>query len=123
MVEHLLVALVEAGPVEEQIVVRDKIVRPLLVLQKFLPHEQHGNARRGQTEPGRDTGTAARKPGAGIRRIPETGDALLPALVDDVVILRPLHETPLLAESLRPEAPAPGPSCSADARPARSRCR
>ena len=64
MVEHLLVAPVEARPVEQQVVVRHEVVRPLLVFEKFLPHEQHRNAGRGQAEPGRDAGPAAGEPGA-----------------------------------------------------------
>jgi hypothetical protein len=109
VVEHLLVALIQARPVEEQIAVRNKIVRPLLVLQKFLPHEQHGNTRRGETEPGRHMGTAGGESGTGIRRIPKTGDAPLPAPVNNVVIFRPLHEAPLLLDSFRPRLRASRP--------------
>jgi len=59
MIDHLFAARLEARPIEQQVLVKAEIIRPLLVLQKFLPHEQHWNARRGETEADRDTGTAA----------------------------------------------------------------
>src|SRR5436190_4544517 len=105
MIEHLLVCTVEAGPVQEQATVELGVVRPLLVLQEFLAHEQHWNARGCQTDAGRDAGAAAPVPGAWIAGIAEPGDAQLSPVVNDVVVLGTLHEAPVLGETVRPKAP------------------
>jgi hypothetical protein len=46
VIEYLLVALVEAGPIEQQVFMELEIVGPLFVLQELLAHEQHRDARR-----------------------------------------------------------------------------
>ena len=55
--------------------------------------------------PGGDARPAAAEPGARIVGIAQPGNPLLAAPVDDVVVLRPLHEAPLLGEPVGPEAP------------------
>ncbi len=83
--------------------VGNEIVRPLFILQKFLSHEQHRNPRSRQAEAGCHTGAAPSIPGTGIERIGESSNALLPVSIDDVVIFRTLHETPLFPKPVRPE--------------------
>lgn len=68
---------------------RNEVVRPLLIFQKFLSHEEHRDTRRGQAEASRDACSAACKPGAWMLRIAEPGNSLLPSVVDNVVIFRP----------------------------------
>ena len=53
------------------------VVRPLLVFEKLLPHEQHRDARRGQADRGCDTGAAAAVPRARVAGIAESRDSIL----------------------------------------------
>ena len=71
VVEHLLVAALEARPVEQQVRVVLEVVGPLLVLEELLAHEQHRDARRRQADPGRDARAAAAVPGARVAGIAE----------------------------------------------------
>ena len=47
MIQHLLVACVESGPVQQQVLVKLEVIRPLFILEKLLAHEQHRDAGRG----------------------------------------------------------------------------
>ena len=102
VIEHLLVAVVEARPVKQQVRVCLDIVRPLLVLEELLAHEEHRDTGRGQAEARRHARPAAAEPRARIAEVAEPRDARLAALIHDVVVLRALHEAPLLHETLRP---------------------
>ena len=58
VVQARLVAGFHTRPVEQEVPVQLEIVRPLLLLEEFLPHEKHGNARRCKTDARRDAGAA-----------------------------------------------------------------
>ena len=53
---------------------------------------------------GGDPRAAAAVPRTRIARVAEPRDALLAVAIDDVVILRSLHELPVLVEAVRPQA-------------------
>ena len=53
---------------------------------------------------GGDAGAAAAVPRARIARVAEPRDPLLAIAIDDVVVLRALHELPVRVEAVRPQA-------------------
>lgn len=96
MIGHLFVAGLEAGPMEKKIAPVGELLRPLLVFEEFLAHEKHRNPGCGQADPGGDARAAAPEPGARVVRMPKARDTLLAPLINEVVVLRTLHELPLL---------------------------
>ena len=62
---------------QQQVVVEVEVVRPLLVFEKFLAHEQHRNAGRRQADGRGDARAAAAVPRARIARVAEPRDPLL----------------------------------------------
>ena len=43
----IVCACVESGPVQQQVLVKLEVIRPLFILEKLLAHEQHRDAGRG----------------------------------------------------------------------------
>ena len=60
--EHLSIAVLETRPVQEQIRMDVGVVRPGLVLEELLTHEQHRDAGRRETDRGGHPRTAATEP-------------------------------------------------------------
>ena len=74
-------------------------VRPVFVLEKFLAHENHRDARCRQDNSRGDFGPAARVPGTRVGRVSERGDARLTVAagvieVEQVVVLDALKDSP-----------------------------
>ena len=98
LIRHVLVFAFETVPPDQQFR-SARPVRPVFVLQKFLPHEDHRDARRGQQKARGDLGAAARVPGTRVAGIGERGDARLTVSagvieVEQVVVLDALKDSP-----------------------------
>jgi hypothetical protein len=94
VIGHLLVAAVETGPMQQQILMELEVIGPLLVFEKLLAHEQHRHAGRGQADAGRDARAAAAEPRARVGRVAQPCHTFFAVPIDDVVVLGSLHETP-----------------------------
>src|SRR2546422_7230399 len=97
VVHHWLLTTFQTGPENE--VGTSRIVAELLVFQKLLPHEKHGDTGRSQEQAENNPGAASGIPGAGIRGIGQARNARAFANLDDVVILGALDCPPGVAQA------------------------
>jgi len=98
LIRHVLVLARETVPPDQQFR-PPRPVRPVFVLQKFLPHENHRDPRRRQEKTRGDLGPTARVPGTCVAGISERGDAGLTVSagvieVEQVVVLDALEDGP-----------------------------
>ena len=137
-VGHVAVAAVEPVPPDQPLGPLG-VVRPQLVLEELLAHEQHRHAGRRQQQAGRHARAAAGVPGARVVPVGQLRDPRLAVVAvgveDEVVVLdavvglprerqvpRPLERRPEPAETTRAPAP-PAASASASRTESRSRRR
>jgi len=100
MIHHRLVASRHQSRPPEKIR-RIRIPTPLFVFEKLLSHEELRNSRCGKQQTEREAGSAARIPGAPIRRIRQERNSLVCADFDDVVIFDARNRLPPVGEALR----------------------